>query len=58
MVQIRNISRESLHVPLLGRVVEPDELVEIDDVLLAGHVWPPTTWRVETEPANTKGGRR
>lgn len=32
MPKVRNISNEALFVPLLGRIVEPDEVVEVPEV--------------------------
>lgn len=38
MAKVQNVSGQTLTVPVLGRVVEPDEVVEIDDDLFAAFV--------------------
>lgn len=53
MAKVRNISNEELSVPLLGRSVEPDTVVEVDDDVFNAHAWPETTWAVVT-PAKKK----
>ena len=50
MARLKNVSGEAREVPLLGnRVVEPDEIVDVDDELLAEYVWPEATWQVQAE---------
>lgn len=44
MAKLRNITAETLHVPLVGREVAPDELVEVSDAVWAQHAWPETVW--------------
>ena len=51
MATVRFIGPEPHTVPLLGRDVQPDELVEVPDDLLADYTWSETNWRVEDEPA-------
>ncbi len=48
MSKVRNISGGPLDVPLLDRVVEADETVEVPDVQADGEspiVWPPDKWQ-------------
>jgi len=52
--RLKNVSGEAREVPLLGnRVVEPDEVVDVDDELLdpEQYVWPASTWQVVEPPA-------
>ena len=44
MAKLRNITDETLHVPLAGQSVEPDGLVEVSDAVWAQHAWPETVW--------------
>lgn len=44
MAKLRNITDETLHVPLLGREVAPDEVAEVSDAVWAQHAWPETVW--------------
>ena len=45
MAKLRNITDETLRVPLAGDVhVEPDELLEVSDATWAQHAWPESTW--------------
>lgn len=56
MGRLKNVSGEAREVPLLGnRVVEPDEVVDIDDELLAEFAWPESTWQVQAEKKAAKG---
>jgi len=58
MAKLRNVSGEAREVPLLGnRVVEPDEVVDVDDELLdpEQYVWPESTWQVQVERKPAKG---
>jgi hypothetical protein len=48
MAKLRNISPDTLIVPLLGRSVDPDEVVEVADALLEQYAWPDTLWAVVT----------
>ena len=58
MGRLKNVSGEAREVPLLGnRVVEPDEIVDIDDELLAEYVWPEATWQVEPDKKPAKGSK-
>lgn len=47
MANLTNITDEALSVPLLGRVVDPGETVDVADYLLDEYVWPDVTWKVE-----------
>lgn len=50
MASIRNLSASALSVPDLGgRLVEPDEAVEVDNQVAAGFVGQDTTWQVELD---------
>lgn len=45
MARLKNVSGEARQVPLLeDRVVEADEIVEVDDQLVAEFAWPESTW--------------
>ena len=57
MGRLKNVSGEAREVPLLdNRVVEPDEVVDVDDQLLEEFAWPASTWQVEADkkPAKAK----
>lgn len=62
MAQLRFRGDERHEVPLLGRAVEPDELVEVPDDLYAEVSWPSAYWTVVAEktaatpPKTTKSG--
>lgn len=58
MAHVRNISGEALVVPDLGRVVTPDELVEVPDEALAGYVCQPSTWADESAPEPAKSAAK
>lgn len=50
MATLRNISESALSVPdLNNRLVEPDELVEVDNDTAAGFVGQDATWKVELD---------
>ena len=50
MARLKNVSGEARQVPLLdNRVVEADEIVEVDDQLLDDFTWPESTWQVQAE---------
>jgi hypothetical protein len=55
MSYVRNISGGPLDVPILGRVVEADEVAEVPDFQPDGVspiVWPPDKWQpADTPPA-------
>jgi hypothetical protein len=59
MSQVRNISGGALDVPLLDRVVEDGETVEVPDVQADGVspiVWPANRWQPVTDkPAKSSG---
>ena len=44
MAKLRNITDETLDVPLVGRHVAPDEQIEVSDAIWAQHAWPETVW--------------
>jgi hypothetical protein len=47
MAKVRNISNDTLVVPLLGGVaVEPDQVVDVPDKHLEDYDWPESTWAV------------
>ena len=58
MSRVRNISGVALDVPLLNRVVQPDEVVDVPDFQADGEspiVWPPNRWDpVEDAPATVE----
>lgn len=55
MGRLKNVSGEAREVPLLGnRVVEPNEIVDVDDELLAEFVWPESTWQVQADKKQAK----
>ena len=50
MATLRNISDSALSVPNLNnRLVEPDELVEVDNDVARGFVGQDATWKVELD---------
>ena len=53
MAKLRNVSADTLSVPLLGRSVEPDEVVEVEDRLLKDYDWPETLWSEVAAPKKT-----
>ena len=57
MSRVKNISGGPLDVPLLDRIVEADEVVDVPDVQADGVspvVWPPNRWEPVTEPKAAK----
>lgn len=46
MANLKNISKEPLEVPLLSRVIQPGEQVDVSDYLLTGYAWPSATWQI------------
>lgn len=52
MARVRYVGDEPRDVPLLGRSVEPDELVEVDDEVFTPYDWPEAQWSV-VEKAKT-----
>jgi hypothetical protein len=59
--KVKNISGGALDVPLLDRVVEDGEIVEVPDVQADGEspiVWPPNRWEpVAGKPAAKASGK-
>ena len=57
MSKVKNISGGPLDVPLLDRVIEADEIVEVPDVQADGVspvVWPPDKWEPVADKAPAK----
>ena len=54
MATLRFLLPEPHEVPLLGRVLEPDEAVEVDDDVFKEHAWPESTWAVVDGPKGRK----
>ena len=57
MSRVKNISGGPLDVPLLDRVVEADETVEVPDVQADGESpieWPPGKWEPVAPPKAAK----
>lgn len=50
MAKLRFVGNEPADVPVLGRTVEPDELVDVDDAVFKSRVWPEAQWAVVGEP--------
>lgn len=44
MAKLRNVSDETLHVPLVGRDVAPDDVIEVSDAVWAQHAWAESIW--------------
>ena len=58
MSKVKNISGGPLDVPLLGRVVEADEVTAVPDFQPDGVspiIWPPDKWEPVKEPAAKAG---
>jgi hypothetical protein len=54
MSQVKNISGGPLDVPVLGRVVEADEITDVPDFQPDGTspiVWPPDKWEAAARQA-------
>lgn len=54
MASVRNISEHPLDSRDLGRVVEPDEKVDVPDVLFESLLWPETVWEIVSETTDHK----
>ena len=54
MPKVRFIGSEPHDVPLLGRSVEPDELVEVDAETFKSREWPDALWAVISEKSTAK----
>ena len=57
MSTVKNISGGALDVPLLDRVVEADETVDVPDVQADGEspiIWPPDKWQPADAPKAAK----
>lgn len=50
MARVRFIGPEPVTVPELGRVVQPDEMVEVPDERFDGYVCQTTNWEPVEEP--------
>ena len=60
MSKVKNISGGPLDVPLLDRVVEADEIVDVPDVQPDGEspiVWPPDKWGPVADKADKSAGK-
>ena len=61
MSKVKNISGGALDVPLLDRIVEADEVVEVPDSQPDGSpiVWPPNRWEpvADAKPAAKASGK-
>ena len=58
-MRVKNVSGGPLDVPLLGRVVEDGETLDVPDVQADGVspiVWPPDKWEPVAAPKTAKGG--
>lgn len=53
MATLRFVADEPHDVPLLGRTVAPDELVEVSDDVFASREWPEAQWAVVSEKKPT-----
>ncbi len=52
MPRVRNASHEALNVPVLGREVQPDEVVDLPDELNGEPIgWPEHIWEPVKAPA-------
>ncbi|MFF9625446.1 hypothetical protein [Streptomyces griseosporeus] len=51
MARVRYLGPEPVTVPELGRVVEPDEVVEVPDERYDGYVCQTVNWEPVQEPA-------
>jgi hypothetical protein len=49
-MKIRNISRQALYVPALGRVIDADQVFEVADKDAEGFLCQPNTWAAESAP--------
>jgi hypothetical protein len=52
MSKVKNISGGPLDVPLLDRVVDADEVIDVPDVQADGEspiIWPPNRWEPVTD---------
>lgn len=52
MARLRMIAGEERFVPLLQRVLDVDQVFEVDDNLFNQFVWPSDTFEVVTESDN------
>lgn len=53
MAKLRFVANEPHDVPVLGRTVDPDELVDVPDDVFASRVWPEAQWAVVGEKKPT-----
>ena len=54
MAKVRFVGSERHDVPLLGRSVEPDELVTVDDDVFKAHEWPEANWSIVEKKSTAK----
>lgn len=50
MAKLRNVSPDTLSVPLLSATVEPDQVLDVPDVVFAEYAWPESLWAVVSAP--------
>lgn len=55
MAKLRNVSADTLNVPLLGAMVEPDHVLDVPDAVFEQYAWPESLWAVvsTTKPSKT-----
>lgn len=65
LVRLRYVGDSRMHVPKLGRVVEPDELVAVPADVHGRYAWPESLWRRDDDEqtpvaakSTVKGGGR
>jgi len=46
MARVRLIADEARTIPLIGRLIEVDEVFEVDDEVFASREWPDSTFEV------------
>jgi len=49
MARVRLIANEPRFIPLIQRLIEVDEALEVDDKLFAERAWPEDTFEVLTD---------
>lgn len=54
MAKLRNISADTLNVPLLGMDVEPDHIVDVPDEVFHAYAWPESVWQVVKQTKKTE----
>lgn len=46
MAKLRNVSADTLTVPMVGASVGPDEVLTVPDEMFEQYAWPETLWSV------------